>query len=192
MSNKSPGMHRTSRLSVTRSASMSAKKGEKRQSIQDMDHSSLSLQKTGASSDQPLRKQKLLASHSSSTEQRCTPHTGEGRPARPWTQSAAVLPSPDRTHHSKARFKRVPSLPSQAHIQLFLWWCHPLQHYQPSLLCYETSNLSTPTCINVDRLQCPFQGMLGAFGVSEGHVETFKKPTKNQPPQTQSSTLWKQ
>lgn len=105
MSNKSPGMHRTSRLSVTRSASMSAKKGEKRQSIQDMAHSSLSLQKTGASSDQPLRKQKLLASHSSSTEQRCTPHTGEGRPARPWTQSAAVLPSPDRTHHSKAHFK---------------------------------------------------------------------------------------
>lgn len=147
---------------------------------------SLPAQKTMASSDQPLRRQKLLAWHSrSQSRARPAPHTEEGKSATPEHNSepstertlvlsenspegkeyqAPVLHSPDRTHHSKVCF-RVPSLPSQAHIQLFLWWCHPLQHYQPSLLCYETSNLSTATCIDVDRLQSP-------FGVSEGHVET--------------------
>lgn len=50
---------------------------------------SLPLQKTMASSEQPLGKQKLLASHSSTTEQRRAPLlTQEGWPAQPWTQSS--------------------------------------------------------------------------------------------------------
>lgn len=88
---------------------------------------SLPAQKTMASSDQPLRGQKLLASHSSSQSRaRPAPHTEEGKSATPEHNSepstertlvlsengpegkghqAPVLHSPDRTHHSKVCFK---------------------------------------------------------------------------------------
>lgn len=107
------------------------------QSIQDMAHSRISSSEDNGILRQPLKQGRVplltpkedlhtpghhpLSLHINwkdpcASAEKCPEGRGHQAPA---------LQSP-RTHHPKMRFWRVPSCPSQAPIQLFLWWCHPL------------------------------------------------------------------